>query len=110
METVIPGLRMEMATPNGNGHHASQQAPQRSNANQEMWNCTDGQKGLILKVVNESKMPKEEVEEMAQQLFGVGVKQLDKMQASQIIEELLEKTGKKVRRSNWNGRQPANAR
>ena len=47
--------------PNGNGHHAPQQASQRSNANQEMWNCTDGQKGLILKVVNESKMPKEEV-------------------------------------------------
>ncbi len=33
---------------------------------------------------------------MAQQLFGVGVKELDKMQASQLIEELLEKTGKKT--------------
>ena len=65
---------------------------------------------LILRIVNESKMPKEEVEEMAQQLFGIGVKQLDKMQASQIIDELLEKTGKKVRRSNWNGRQTTPAR
>jgi len=88
---------------NGNGYNP----PQR---NTETWNCTDGQKGLILKVVNESKMPKDEVENLAQQMFGVGVKQLDKMQASQIIEELLEKTGKKVRRSNWNGRQNTPAR
>lgn len=92
---------------NGGGYNRPQSSPQR---NTEMWNCTDGQKGLILKVVNESKMPKEELEEMAQQMFGVGVKQLDKMQASQIIEELLEKTGKKVRRSNWNGRQTTPAR
>lgn len=45
---------------------------------------------------------------MAQQLFGVGVKELDKLQASQLIEELLEKTGrKKGRRSPWHGGQSA---
>ena len=45
---------------------------------------------------------------MAKQLFGVGVKALDKLQASQLIEELLEKTGRKNgRRSPWQGRQPA---
>jgi hypothetical protein len=46
---------------------------------------------------------------MAQQLFGIGVKELDKLQASQLIEELLEKTGKKTngRRSPWQGRQSA---
>ena len=46
---------------------------------------------------------------MAQQLFGIGVKELDKMQASQFIEELLEKTGRKSngRRSPWQRRQPA---
>ena len=33
---------------------------------------------------------------MARQLFGTGVTGLDKMQASQLIEELLEKTGKKA--------------
>ena len=73
------------------------------------WNCTEGQKGFILRIINESKLEKPEVEAMAQQLFGVGVKELDKLQASQLIEELLEKTGKKTngRRSPWQGRQPA---
>ncbi len=87
---------------NGNGHH-------NSNGNSEVWNCTDGQKGLILRVVNENKIPKDEVEGMAQQMFGIGVRQLDKMQASQLIEELLEKTGKKPQRSRWQ-RQPAQQR
>jgi hypothetical protein len=34
------------------------------------------------------------VEAMAQQLFGCGVTAMDKMQASQLIEDLLEKVGK----------------
>jgi len=41
-------------------------------------------------------LTKQDVEEMARQLFGTGVTGLDKMQASQLIEELLEKTGKKA--------------
>ena len=89
----------------GNGHQNSHQNG-HSNGQYEQWNCTDGQKGLILRVVNENKIPKDDVEGMAQQLFGVGVKQLDKMQASQLIEDLLERTGKKPQRSRWQ-RQPA---
>ena len=73
------------------------------------WNCTEGQKGFVLRIINESKLDKNEVEAMAQQLFGIGVKELDKLQASQLIEELLEKTGRKTtgRRSPWQGRQSA---
>jgi ATP-dependent Lon protease len=61
-----------------------------------------------IKEVIMSSKNKQDVEEQALQLFGVGVKALDKMQASQLIEELLEKTGKQ----NGNGqrrwsRQPA---
>ncbi|MHA3771609.1 hypothetical protein ACXR0O_08740 [Verrucomicrobiota bacterium sgz303538] len=85
-----------------NGHHA----PSR---NGDHWNCTDGQKGLILRVVSEGKIDKLEVENMAQQLFGVGVKQCDKSQASQLIEQLLEKTGKKTNGSRWR-RQPTGGR
>jgi hypothetical protein len=85
--------------PNGNGH-----GPQRNN---DQWNCTDGQKGLILRVVSENKLEKSDVEQMAQELFGIGVRELDKMQASQLIEDLLEKTGKKSNgRRRWS-RQPA---
>ncbi len=92
---------------NGNGNHRT--AASASN-NDDRWNCTDGQKGFILRIISESKLNKQDVEEQSLQLFGVGVKALDKMQASQLIEELLEKTGKQ----NGNGqrrwsRQPARA-
>lgn len=91
----------------GNGHpsnHRRVPAPAGDG-----WNCTEGQKGFILRIINESKLEKPEVEAMAQQFFGVGVKELDKLQASQLIEDLLEKTGRKTngRRSPWQGRQPA---
>lgn len=48
---------------NGNGH---------SPANGDTWSCTDGQKGLILRIVNESNLKKDDVERMAQDLFGRG--------------------------------------
>ena len=88
---------------NGNGRHA---APVPSNG--DRWNCTDGQRGFILRIIAESSLTKQDVEEMAQQLFGAGVTGLDKMQASQLIEELLEKTGKKAGgpQRRWS-RQPA---
>jgi hypothetical protein len=87
---------------NGNGHSP---APAR---NGDQWNCTDGQKGFILRIVSESSLNKQDVEDLAQQLFSTGVKDLDKMQASQLIEELLEKTGKKSGNTQrrWS-RQPA---
>jgi hypothetical protein len=97
------GTRSANGNGNGNGHHA---APAPSNG--DRWNCTDGQKGFILRIISESSLQKQDVEEMAQQLFGAGVTSLDKMQASQLIEELLEKTGKKSGNGQrrWS-RQPA---
>jgi hypothetical protein len=59
------------------------------------WRCSEGQRGFILRLVEEGGLNKDDVEALSQQLFGAGVKQLDKMQASQMIEELLEKTGRK---------------
>jgi hypothetical protein len=87
---------------NSNGHSP---APAR---NGDHWNCTDGQKGFILRIVSESSLNKQDVEDLAQQLFSAGVTSLDKMQASQLIEELLEKTGKKSGNTQrrWS-RQPA---
>ena len=97
---------------NGNGHsgNGNHRTAASASNNDDRWNCTDGQRGFILRIISESKLNKQDVEEQALQLFGVGVKALDKMQASQLIEELLEKTGKQ----NGNGqrrwsRQPARA-
>lgn len=90
---------------NGNGNGSNRTAASAPN-NGDRWNCTDGQKGLILRVINENNLNKQDVEEMAQQLFRVGVKELDKMQASQLIEELLEKVGKKPTGQRRWSRQP----
>jgi len=99
---------------NGNGSHAPAPATNGSHARRpapasDGWNCTEGQKGFVLRIINESKLDKQEVEALAQQLFGAGVKELDKLQSSQLIEELLEKTGRKTngRRSPWQGRSSA---
>ena len=93
---------------NGHSHPPSETNGRRPAPAADGWNCTEGQKGFVLRIINESKLEKSEVEALAQQLFGAGVKELDKLQTSQLIEELLEKTGRKTngRRSPWQGRQP----
>jgi len=82
---------------NGNGTNGNH-APR---AMFDRWNCTEGQKGLIQRIVNENSLDKNEVEDLANQLFGLGVKQVNKMQASQLIEELLAKTGQSQGRARW---------
>lgn len=91
---------------NGNGHQPNSHSEHSRNGD-DRWNCTEGQRGFILRIVHDNKLDKDEVESMAQQLFGIGVKQLDRMQASQLIDELLEKTGKTPARNRWQRRQPA---
>ena len=57
------------------------------------WNCSPKQQSLIEKIVAENKLDKKEVEALAQERFGKGVKVLNKLEASGLIEELFEKTG-----------------
>ena len=58
------------------------------------WKCSDKQKALILKIVDENKLDRVEVEQLAVTRFGVGLAQLNKLQASGLIDELLGKTGR----------------
>lgn len=59
------------------------------------WSCTDGQRGFILRLIEENGMAKDELETLAQTLFGTGVKALGKPQASHLIDELLERAGRR---------------
>jgi hypothetical protein len=93
-------------TGNGNGHQRPQSP---SNRNGETWNCTDGQKGFIQRIIHDNQLNKDDVERMSFDLFGVGVIACNKMQMSQLIDDLLERTGKKSdARRRWS-RQPARA-
>ncbi len=68
------------------------------------WQCSDKQRELILKLIEEHKLDKAEVESLSRERFdGKGVKQLNKLEASGLIDELLEKVGEKPSRSSRNG-------
>ncbi|MCP5535415.1 MAG: hypothetical protein H7A51_04175 [Akkermansiaceae bacterium] len=65
----------------------------------DRWACSDKQRDLILKLVDEHGLEKDRIDELATQRFGRGVKSLDKIQASGLIEELFEMTGRKNNRA-----------
>ena len=89
---------------NGNGHHA-RSANGNSNGNAvpaDAWACTPKQQDLIIKIVDDNRLDKNEVEQLAMDRFGKGVKQLNKLEASGFIEELFERY---PRQRNGNGHQ-----
>ena len=77
------------------GQEASAPAPKNdTNDDSRPWKCSDKQRALILKIVGENKLDRVEVEQLAVTRFGVGLAQLNKLQASGLIDELLGKTGR----------------
>ena len=106
------GWLPEAKPTNGNGHHnghanghprTGNGGAQQPNGSGEAWNCTVKQQELILKIVDENRLNKSDIEQLAQDRFGKGVKQLNKLDASGFIEELFEKYPS---RRNGNGQQP----
>lgn len=97
------------AAQNGNGNGQSG----ASNGHNEVWGCSSKQRDLILRIVDEHKLDKNQVEALAQDRFGKSVKALNKLEASGLIDELITQTGGTPRgqRRQFNGRpNPANAR
>lgn len=85
---------------NGSNGHANGHSTNGSNGNgngrngqSEAWSCSDKQKALILKIVEDNRLDKQDIESLAQERFGKGVRQLNRMEASGLIEELLETHG-----------------
>jgi competence protein ComGF len=75
---------------NGNGHSGSN-SHQNGNGNSDVWKCSPKQKELVLKIVDENRLDKTEIEQLARERFNTPVKLLNKLQASGLIKELLEK-------------------
>ncbi len=73
---------------NGNGHSNG-----NGRQNNDNWACSPKQRNLIEKIVTENNLEKAKVEALAQDRFGKGVKALNKLEASALIEELLDQTG-----------------
>jgi len=101
----LPGLNG-----NGNGQRGGNGNGQ-SQADNGAWNCSGKQRDLIQKIVTENNLEKAKIEVLAQDRFGKGVKALNKLEASGLIEELLEQTGQNKGRSRFSSRfQRAGAR
>lgn len=76
-----------------NGHSPTP-VHRNGNGNGEIpWQCSDKQKEFILKIVDENRLDRHAIDKLAQDRFGKGVRQLNKLEASGLIDELLEKHG-----------------
>ncbi len=71
---------------NGNGHH---------NGNGDTWSCSDKQRELIIKLVDEHRLDKGQVDDTSRAMFGIGVRELNKLQASGLIDRIIEDNGGK---------------
>ena len=77
----------------------------KTNGNGEGWHCSDKQRGLILKLIADHDL-EEVAEEMSQEMFGASPRDLNKLQASGLIQRILEEHASKKpsKGKNGNGR------
>jgi len=80
------------APTNGNGNGSSN-GNHNGHANGDAWACSDKQQELIVKLVDEHQLDKGEVEGISRDMFSVGVKELNKLQASGLIDRILADHG-----------------
>jgi len=89
-----------MHAPEGESHSRGREAAGPESA---AWKCSEKQRQLIEKIVAERELDKREVEDLSKEMFGEGVRQLNRLQASGLIDELLERHGGQRRNGNRNG-------
>lgn len=68
------------------------------------WQCSPKQRALIEKIIGENKLDEKEIDSLARERFTAGLKELNKLQASGLIDELLERHGNGDRGSSRGGR------
>ena len=81
-----------------NGHRNGHSAPTNGSTNGyatngEAWACSEKQQDLILKLVDEHHLDKGLVDDTSHEMFGVSVRELNKLQASGLIDRLIEDNG-----------------
>ena len=94
-----PALEAAPVRPHGNGSSHS-----------KTWKASDKQRELVLKLVENANLDIEVVESLSEEMFGHGdLPELNKIQMSGLIDELLSRYGKRQRREvaptgRFNGR------
>jgi|HubBroStandDraft_2_1064218.scaffolds.fasta_scaffold190473_1 hypothetical protein len=75
-------------TPEHTNGHSGNSDKVSVNGKPEAWACSDKQRDLIVSFTEEHKLDKTMVDNLAIERFGHGVKKLNKLQASGLIDEL----------------------
>ena len=86
----------EQGARNGNRNGHSAPANGHSNghaANGDAWACSEKQQELIIKLVDEHQLDKGQIDDTSREMFGVGVRELNKLQASGLIDRILDEHG-----------------
>jgi hypothetical protein len=79
------------------------------------WKCSPKQRALVEKIIDENKLDEKEVDDLSRERFAAGLTELNKLQASGLIDELLERHGNgsranpRGRRLRQNGGAPRGA-
>ena len=81
-------------------------APKNGNGPSDHWSCSPKQKDLILDLIEQHRLDKNAIDQLAQDRFGKGIKQLNRLEASGLLDELLSRHGG----ANANGRANASVR
>ena len=83
--------------PSENDKEAESKGTQINGTDPEKWNCTERQRGLILKILSQNDLPESAIEEVAQDLHGRPMSELGKLQVSSVISEVLDRWGRHKR-------------
>jgi hypothetical protein len=90
--------------------HTTHRAPSGGSVLNRPWKASDKQRDLVLKLVENSGIEMEVVEAISEEMFGpCDLPDLNKIQMSGLIDELLSRYGKRQKRENapagrFNGR------
>ncbi len=101
----VPPADYGMDPPADRGQGTTAETPQNG-ANWQRgpaWKCSDKQSELILKLVEEHQLDKADVEALAVERFDKGVRLLNKVEASGLIDELIDTYGGANRQGNHGG-------
>lgn len=85
----VPGSEVDAAPTPSNLVHMPKPGPSPSNPPNGNWRCSPKQRELILKLVDERNLDRNDVDDQARQRFGKGVVELNKLEASGLIDELM---------------------
>ena len=68
------------------------------------WNCSQKQRELIEKIQKENNLDQNALDRLADEMFGAKVQALNKLQASGLIDELLDRYGKRTQGGQYGRR------